>query len=112
LGGLVGVLTFRINLLYGNGESEEEFAIVFGYPPSAKKPFAAIVQDFDHKLPLNYDLQRHAPFEMDQTRDGWVTRYAYDGDRLFHYIEVRLATKLRDDMIFTELRVKKEPEED
>jgi hypothetical protein len=112
LGGLVGVLTFRINLLYGNGESEEEFAIVFGYPPSAKKPFAAIVQDFDHKLPLNYDLQQHAPFEMDQTRDGWVTRYAYDGDRLFHYIEVRLATKLRDDMIFTELRVKKEPEED
>lgn len=98
------MLTFRINLLYGYGESEEEFAIVFGYSPSAKKSYAAI-QDFDHELPLKYDLQRHAPFEMDQTRDGRVTVYAYDGDCLSHFIRVRLATILRDDMIFTGLRV-------
>jgi hypothetical protein len=110
-GGLVGVMTFRINLLHGNGESEEEFAIVFGYPPSAKKPFAAIVQDFDHELPLNYDLQRHAPFEMDPSRDGWATRYAYDRDCLSHFIQVYLATILRDDMIFTELRVEEVLEE-
>jgi hypothetical protein len=108
-GGLVGVLTFRINMVNG-GESEEEFAIVFGYPPSVKKPFAAIVRDFDHELPLNYDLQRHAPFEMDESRDDWATEYTYDGDRWTHYIEVCLTTILRDDMIFTELRVKDVPE--
>jgi hypothetical protein len=103
-GGLVGVLTFRIHLVNG-GELEEEFAIVFGYPPSKRRPFAAIVQDFDHELPLNYDLQRHAPFEMDQSRGSWVTEHTYDGDGFSHIINVFLTTILRDDMIFTELRV-------
>jgi hypothetical protein len=103
------VLTFRINLLWNNRKSEEEFAIFrYLYPPNAKKPFAAIVRDLNHEVHLNYDLQRHAPFEMDQSNYCWVTGYNYSGDALCHFIEVDLATILWEDMTFTELRVKKE----
>jgi hypothetical protein len=77
LGGLVGVATFRIGRVYG-GESEEVFAVVFGYPPCEKKPFAVIIDDFDHEAPLNHDPQRYAPFKMNQDNDGWFTSYAYD----------------------------------
>ncbi|RFU26807.1 hypothetical protein B7463_g9531, partial [Scytalidium lignicola] len=110
LGGLVGVASFRVNHVNGE-ESEEEFAVVFGYPPSVKKPFAVIVDDFDPEAPLNYDLQRFGPFEMDQVESGWHTSYRYDKDRLSTFISVTLATVLQKDMIFTELRMESALEE-
>jgi hypothetical protein len=110
LGGLVGVVTFRINLLYGNGKSEEEFAVVFGYPPSIKGPFTVIVEDFDCKAPFNYDFQQHAPFKMVKIQDGWFTRYAYNGDCLLQFIRVSLSTVLVNGMIFTELRMDVAPQ--
>jgi hypothetical protein len=103
LGGLVGVVTVKVWVNEFNYEGD--VAIIFGYPPSLTKPFAKVVEYFDHEAPLKHDLQRFAPFEPDNDDDD------DDDDDLLAYrnqmfaISLSLGTVLHRDMIFTQLDI-------
>ena len=63
-GGLVGVVVVNVPVSVEDIWYENYVGVVFGYPPGLRKPFAKVVgASFDHEQPLNYDLQKHAPFE-------------------------------------------------
>jgi hypothetical protein len=62
LGGLVGVVTVKVQVSVEASNYEKEVAVIFGYPPSLKRQVAKIVRHFDYESPLKHDLQKYAPF--------------------------------------------------
>jgi hypothetical protein len=94
-----------------NREHCERFAVVFGYSPDFKQPFAAIVKDCDEEAPLDYDFQKCAPFKMQKDSYGWWIGFEWLEDCLIHFVTVRLATVMYQGTIFTELRLIRRLEE-
>ena len=72
LGGLVGVVMVSYSTNVGDVVHSGSAKIVFGYPPSIKKPFARVLGNYsDDESPLEHDLQEeYEEFQLDNDDDG------------------------------------------
>jgi hypothetical protein len=104
-GGLVGVVVVNVPVSVDEIWFENYVGVVFGYPPGLRKPFAKVVgSSFDHEEPLNYDLQKHAPFDarIDDAID--LDDPQYYNNRLFA-IHASLSAVLYKEMACTVLDI-------
>jgi hypothetical protein len=118
LGGLVGVVTIKYRVMAPDeNEYEDNYAVMFGYPQSLKKPFARVVYDLDDEPPLQRDLQRYALSDFDDDNDGYSEVEDCNSDdescdsghalqNSTSAISLSLSTVWHKGMIFTQLDIK------
>ena len=110
LGGLVGVVMVYYLTNVGDVVYSGSAKIVFGYPPSIKRPFARALGNYpDDESPLEHDLQEeYEEFELDNDDDD-DNDDNVDGGLTYRCeifaVRLSLGTVFYKDKIFTQLNI-------
>jgi hypothetical protein len=114
-GGFVGAVTIKFQSLYGRRSLYPYIGyalVVFGFPPSLKKPFAKVLGDcvdendeeshryYHFRDPLDYGMQRYVELEKGHPHDN-MQHYSCE----YFRVNVACCAVLHTGMVFTELDI-------